>query len=343
VEVNGPRQWSLPLNDASQVAEARRRAATLAEQLRFDETRGGALSIAVTEAATNIVKHAQAGELVLRALNGGPPGVELLALDRGPGIADLGQCLRDGYSTRGTSGTGLGSIQRQADEFDAHSLPGKGTALLARFWASKPGRPAAGPRAALRVGAVCLPIRGEEAPGDDWDLQTLPAGSRLMVADGLGHGTLAAEAAAAAVATLRENPGLPLPRLLEKMHNMLRATRGAVAAIAELDADNGVVLYAGIGNISAVLWGPERSQNLVSMNGTMGHSVTSVREFSYAWPKDGLLVVHSDGLSTRWDLELYPGLTSRDPSLVAGVLYRDFARGKDDVTVLVARRTEPSA
>jgi anti-sigma regulatory factor (Ser/Thr protein kinase) len=341
VEVSaGPRQWSLPVTEASQVAEARRRAAALGRELAFDEAQSGALAIAVTEAGTNLVKHAKGGELLLRMLSfGAAAGVELIAIDRGPGIADLGQCLRDGYSTRGTSGTGLGAIQRQADEFEAHSLVGRGTAVLARVWAKKPGGPSEAPLP-LEAGALCLPIHGESVPGDAWDLQPLAAGSRLLVADGLGHGELAAEASAAAVATLRENPGLSLPRLLEKMHAALRATRGAVAAVAELDLDNRVVRYAGVGNISAVLQGRERRQNLVSMNGTLGHTLPGVREFSYPWPEDALLVVHSDGLNTRWDLDEYPGLTARHPSLVAAVLYRDFARGRDDVTVLVVRRTE---
>ncbi len=64
------------------------------------------------------------------------------------------------------------------------------------------------------------------------------------------------------------------------------------------------------------------------------------QEFAYPFPKGATLVMHSDGLISRWTLDAYPGLAAHDPALVAGVLYRDFQRGRDDVTVLVARGAE---
>jgi hypothetical protein len=122
------------------------------------------------------------------------------------------------------------------------------------------------------------------------------------------------------------------------MHERLHAGRGAVAAVAEIDTQRGVLRYAGIGNISGSIWTDEASQSLVSMNGTMGHSAARARDFSYSWSAGALLVMHSDGLATRWSLADYPGLTRKNPSIVAGVLYRDFTRGRDDVTVVVARQ-----
>jgi len=53
-----------------------------------------------------------------------------------------------------------------------------------------------------------------------------------------------------------------------------------------------------------------------------------------------MLVLHSDGLVSHWSLDAYPGLAARDPSLIAGILYRDFTRGRDDVTVVVAKAEE---
>ena len=86
-------------------------------------------------------------------------------------------------------------------------------------------------------------------------------------------------------------------------------------------------IYAGMG----------RSQHLVSVNGTAGHQIARIREFSYPWPEDGILVMHSDGLSTATGTRIHPALALRDPSLIAGVLYRDFRRGHDDATVVVAK------
>lgn len=64
--------------------------------------------------------------------------------------------------------------------------------------------------------------------------------------------------------------------------------------------------------------------------------------FTYPWSPDAVVVLHSDGLRTRWRLDAYPGLARRHPSLIAGVLYRDFARRRDDVTVLVVAAAPPS-
>jgi hypothetical protein len=73
------------------------------------------------------------------------------------------------------------------------------------------------------------------------------------------------------------------------------------------------------------------------VNGTVGHQIPRLREFAYAWPEDGILVLHSDGLATGTSLENQSALGARDPGLIAGVLYRDFSRGADDATVVVAK------
>ena len=99
-----------------------------------------------------------------------------------------------------------------------------------------------------------------------------------------------------------------------------------------------MLTFAGVGNISGQIYsGAQAGQHLVSVNGTAGHQMQRIREFSYPWPDDGMLVMHSDGLSTHTGLEKHPGLALHDPSLIAGVLYRDFTRRNDDATVVVAK------
>ena len=123
-----------------------------------------------------------------------------------------------------------------------------------------------------------------------------------------------------------------------RVHQALRSSRGAAVAIARIDRRRGKLTFAGVGNISARIYaGSETRQNLVSLNGTAGHQCDRIQEFNYAWPEDGLLILHSDGLSTGTGLESYPGLAARDPALIAAVLYRDFCRGRDDATVVVAK------
>src|SRR5262249_3039287 len=195
----------VPITEASQVAAARRTALQMASRLGLSETETGALALVVTEAATNLVKHAQAGQLLLRTLEAAEaPGVELLALDTGPGMAHVGLCLQDGYSTAGSPGTGLGAITRLATLWDLYSVPGQGTALLAqvvrrarRLPAEElPLHSAPGP---LVVGGVCVPYPGEMVCGDAWMVTQQDARCLMLVADGLGHGPLAAEAAHAVV------------------------------------------------------------------------------------------------------------------------------------------------
>src|SRR5262245_18331314 len=329
-------QFVVAVTEASQVAEVRRQVAALASQLRFNESALGRLAIVVTEAATNLAKHAMQGEIVVRSLEAqNRAGIEILALDKGPGITNLTESLRDGHSTAGSPGTGLGAMSRLASPFDLHSVPGKGTALWARLWVGiDAGRE---PANLLDVGVVCKARPGEAICGDAWDTAKILGRVMYLVADGLGHGLGAASAAREAIRIFQANLQHGLARILEAAHEALGSTRGAFLGIAELDPEQKLVRYAGIGNISGAIVAAGSSRHLVTMNGTVGHDVHKIREFSYPFPNSSLLMLHSDGLNTHWNLDHYPGLIAKPPSLIAGVLYRDHQRGNDDVTVLVAK------
>jgi hypothetical protein len=257
-------------------------------------------------------------------------------LDRGPGVARIEDCLRDGYSTKDTAGTGLGAISRLADEFDVYSQPGKGTCLVARVYSSSESRPRS-TQHLFSIGAVQVPVRGESQCGDNWGLREENGCVALMVADGLGHGPDAAEASKEAIAVLMRSTDLAPVVLLERVHQALRGTRGAAVAVARIEAAQNELHFAGVGNISAMIITPGSTQHLVSHNGTAGHNVRKFQNFAYAWPTNGLLVMHSDGITTSWRLDLYPRLSEHHPSLVAAVLYRDASRGRDDACVVVAR------
>ncbi|MBD1939340.1 ATP-binding SpoIIE family protein phosphatase [Microcoleus sp. FACHB-68] len=327
---------ALPILESSQAGEARRIAMAIATRLGFNETERGQVGIVVTEVANNLVRHAKDGLLLLQAVTKNDiTGMEILALDKGPGISDIQECLRDGFSTAGTPGNGLGAVSRLSAFFEIHSTPKVGTALLSHLWASP--MPVKQSNNNLEIGVVCLPMAGEEVPGDGWATDQQAGRSLLLVADGLGHGPLAAQASLEAVRIFRENVRKSPAEIIAAAHAALRSTRGAALAIAEVDFERQVVRFAGVGNISGCVFSPEGSYSMVSHNGTVGHEVRKIQEFVYQWPKGGLLVMHSDGLSTQWRLDRYPGLITRHPSLIAGVLYRDFYRGRDDVTVLVAR------
>jgi anti-sigma regulatory factor (Ser/Thr protein kinase) len=328
--------FTIAIEDSSQVGEARRTAGAVAAAAGLNETDAGRFAILATEAATNIAKHAGRGEMMLRSIRApGMRAAELVAIDNGPGIPDLDRAMRDGYSTAGSPGGGLGAFSRLATRFDMYTAAGGGTVLLARVEA-----PIAGERGrhTLDVGVVRVPKRGELDCGDDWGLVIDEDGRALLtVVDGLGHGRAAAEAARRAVQIATEHSSNAAGVVVATVHAGLRATRGAALAVAELSADQSSIRFSGLGNIAASVISSAGSKSLVSHNGIAGHEMRKIQEFPYDWPRDGMLVVHSDGVSSRWDLSRYPGLASRDPSVVAGVIYRDYSRGRDDALVVVVR------
>jgi anti-sigma regulatory factor (Ser/Thr protein kinase) len=327
---------SITIDSPSDASAARRAAEDLARRSDFDTTRTGQVAIVVTELATNILKHAQHGEmLVTPCRRASMAGLEVLALDRGRGIADVRAALTDGQSTAGTLGHGLGAVRRMANDFDIFAEPGKGTVALARLWAKAD---AAVEATGLTIGAVNVAKPGEDACGDAWSTHVGRDYATLMVADGLGHGLLAAEASAAAVQAFERDP-LRSPSLaLDDVHAALRPTRGAAVAIAAIEFGRDIVTFAGLGNIAGSVVTEQVRRSLVSHNGTAGHVARKLQEFSYPMLPSASLVLHSDGLGSHWNPAEYAGLWSRDPSVAAGVLYRDFTRRRDDVTVLVGRR-----
>ena len=325
----------IAIEDPSQTAEARRVARKMAGDIGFDEVRAEQVAIAITEAATNILKHAGQGEILLRSTLGAFPEMEFVALNRGPGMSNLDECLRDGFTTGSSPGEGLGAIRRLSDVSDFYSAPGKGTAVLAR-WRSRAPAPAMA--AVLGIGAVNVPKRGQEVCGDAWGVEQTDQVSTLLIADGLGHGYEASLASREAVRTLHGNPDLAPGALVELSHKALRSSRGAAVAVARIDRERGKLTFSGMGNVAGQIYsGAEAAQHLVSVNGTAGHESQRIREFSYPWPENGMLIMHSDGLTTATGIESQPRLALHDPSLIAAVLYRDFNRGQDDATVVVAK------
>lgn len=330
----------IPMKGQSDVAAARRIAAGVARAAGFGAVDEGRAALVATELAGNLVRHARGGEFLVQGGEEGAACVEMLALDRGPGMADITACLRDGFSTAGTPGTGLGAIQRQSETFDVQSLPGVGSIVLARLWRGRlaPAPPLDG---RLASGVVNLPKVGEQVCGDSWGLAAGPNAAALLVADGLGHGPLAAAASLEAVRLFRRAPFGPPAEVLQVVHAGLRPTRGAAVAVARLELGAAELVFAGIGNIAGAILAGGEVRRLPSMSGTAGHTAQRIREFRYPIAGNTLLVLCSDGLLTSWSLDRYPGVAGRDPLLIAGLLYRDFNRGRDDVTVAVLKVAAP--
>jgi anti-sigma regulatory factor (Ser/Thr protein kinase) len=319
----------LDIQEESGVGEARRQVARIAGTLGLSESESSRLAIIVTELGTNMIKHGGGGSILIGSTHAvGGAGAEVLAIDSGRGIADIARAFEDGYSTAGSPGTGLGAVRRQADFLQLFSAPGKGATLLARVGGSRTGPE--------KVGGISIPMRGESVDGDGWGVHQNGSVIRLMVVDGLGHGQTAADAAQQARNAFHDGAA-DVVAAVEAIHGALRGTRGAAVAVAEVDPEREILSYCGVGNISTTIVTPEARRSTVSMHGIAGHNVRELRLFTYPCPAGALVVMHSDGVSTRWDLAEYPGLVGKDPALIAAVLWKTYRRESDDSTVVVAR------
>jgi anti-sigma regulatory factor (Ser/Thr protein kinase) len=332
----------VPVVESTHVSEARRAAVNLATRAGFEDTDTGRVSLVVTECATNLVKHAGSGEILLRAGGGDDPAFEVLALDRGPGMKNLDQAFRDGYSTVGSAGTGLGAIRRLSSEVDIFTTEGRGTALLARIRAKAGGTVAPARRETVEVGVVSTAMPGESVGGDGWAVRRTRDTAVALVIDGLGHGVAAAECSRLAVNTFEQQTSNDPLALLATLHRAVRSTRGGAASVAAIDFRQGTLRFTGIGNVAGLIWSDGAARHMTSMAGILGHESRTVREFTYPVSLNDIVLLYSDGLSTHLSLNSYPGIQTRDAAVVAGVLYRDWNRGRDDSTVLVLKiRSRP--
>jgi anti-sigma regulatory factor (Ser/Thr protein kinase) len=318
------------ITDASSVGEARRRGLLMAERLGFDEVRCGEFALLITEVARNVLIHAQTGQAILMGLKE-PHGsvARILALDNGPGIADVARAMSDGYSTGGTMGSGLGAMKRLAGALEIFTGRNGTIVLLeTRSTAAENG---------LQIAGMAVPYPGERLCGDGWAYHKGPTRSSILLVDGLGHGRPAAEAAEEAVQAFHRHVERAPGEILSYVHDGLKKTRGGVAAVAEIRPAEKVLTYAAVGNTAATVLSKGSSRSLVSHSGTLGVASPRIQEFRMEWPQDAILIMHSDGLTSHWDLSTYSGLLSRHAAIIGGALFRDYRRLRDDASVVVVK------
>ena len=344
------------LTAAPDVGALRRLARELAVEQHASDAECGRVELVATELGTNTLQHARPpGYMLLQPLT--LPqcrGVEILAVDHGPGIRDLATVLAglpDRSSDRSAPpadprrapqglGVGLSAVRRQASEFDIHSQRDRGTVVLARIF-FEPRRGELG----FRAGTVSVPVLGEQENGDAYAFVDQAGGCAVLVADGLGHGPQAARASVAAAAVFRRAGALDPESYFHAAHEELRGTRGAAVSLCCIFPEQDRLLFAGVGNVEGRIHLASGSVGLAPRTGTLGMNPKAprieLREF--AWEPGAILILHSDGLRRHYDLATYGDLRKRDPALIAAVLHRDLARLRDDATVMVVRDTRAKA
>ena len=334
------------------IGHARRLILELAAEVGFTDPALDELAIVVNELATNLVKHdAVCGTLSARRVDDrARVGIEIISHDHGPGIADVFLAEVDGESTCGTNGNGLGAVRRLTDwceirsnaetgGTDATSAATRkqiGTTVTCGKWTPNPTLPpVVSDHLDVSVRTRCFP--GEKVCGDQYFVNHLHGVSTVCVIDGLGHGLKANKAATAALDYVNNNFKKPLKEVFDGTHRTCAGTRGVAMTMAKVDLEKRILTYAAVGNVTLRVLSAKTSMTGVNMNGTLGLCVHHIRVFEEPWIPGSILLVHSDGISEKWQLSAYPGLSQENPQVICERIYRDFRRGNDDATLVVGK------
>ncbi|AZM57449.1 hypothetical protein DMA15_04160 [Streptomyces sp. WAC 01529] len=327
-----PTTLHVPIDHHSAVQTAASRARALAHACRMPGALPDQAAVLASELASNISKHARNGALFLQPspLGGRSPldtALDVVAVDNGPGIPDIGLSLTDGFSTTKTMGAGLGAVRRIATDFTLRSASGRGTLAHARLAVPQGRRPGAD------IGALCLPAGGEQICGDGYAVVEGDGNWTGLVIDGLGHGPEAAAASQRAVRTFQSCSEAPLPEVLNALHSALRHTRGAAATAIRVGS--GRAEYCGVGNIRvAAVSAHGVHRQLTGQAGIVGYNLPTPRSRFLDLSDCTAVVVYTDGIDHRWTHDPAPDRLSLPPTLLAASLAHTHRRHRDDATVL---------
>jgi len=332
---------SYPIEDRSFLSLIKAEIKKLSDEVGLTTEETGKLNIIVTELLTNLVKFGQKDReiLVKPIIKNNYPGIELISIDKGPGAKEPGKMMEDGYSTSGTKGEGLGAIKRLSDEFDIYTHS-TGTIVLSRVYKKKINIYDK-PKDKFDFAGIMVAKKGEHVCGDQWYVDEKDDECRILVVDGLGHGPEANHAAVLAVETFKSQSKFDSPEeSIDQIHNHIKKTRGAVGLAVKINNAKKTMSHCGVGNISCRIVNTvnyENNKSLILFNGILGLNVKRMNNSISSWDNNKTIIIHSDGLNTRWDLNNYPGILNHHPAIIAAVLYRDNNRKTDDITVLVGR------
>lgn len=326
---------SFSANDRSYFSLLKKDIHRLAEDAGLKKLRISELDIIVAELTSNLFKYGENGEILFGVFqNLDAPYIELICIDSGPGIHNPAKMVADGVSTGNTMGHGLGSIKRLSDTFDIYSLVGWGTIVLSRIYVNgKPGK-----KSQVTVRPLVISKPGETTSGDGIVYKLTKDGIKLMLCDGLGHGPEANKAINEAAINFRVFPDKSPTATLRFLHNSIKKTRGMVANVVNYDFKSKFWTSAGIGNIAARWLGPGTSKNHMSYNGIVGHNIPgTMNDQQYSSDDYNQLILCSDGIKTRWDMNKYPLIQKCDPAVLCAALYKDHARRTDDMSVIIIK------
>ena len=333
---------TLTISDESGVILAGRQTKTVLRELNFDPAAVEDIVLAVHELASNIVKHADRGTITLTPrICDDRYGIEINATDSGPGIVDVEQAIVDGYSTAGGLGGGLGTVHRLMDEvvIDSDHNAQAGFQVTATRWSREPSpSPHAAPP--LVVGTATRPKPGCDQNGDAFLIEHKAGETLVGVIDGLGHGQAAHHASRQAKQYVRTHTDQSVADLFAGVERVCRDTRGVVMLLARFEWRAGTVTLGSVGNITLRVCDSPTARHLTPKRGVLGNRAPNPRISEWKWPPSAVMVIHSDGLTSRWQCDEFSFRDDRTITETAEDLLQQLSNGEDDATVLIISGAE---
>ncbi|RYY96191.1 MAG: serine/threonine protein kinase [Chitinophagaceae bacterium] len=319
--------------DRSYFAILKKEVHALATAGGFSAKRVAEVDIVVAELVSNLARHAGGGELFAKLFeDNGRQGLELIAVDSGPGISDLKAMMQDGASSKDSLGQGLGAIRRLSDLLQIYTQKDWGTLQLVRIYnkaataAQKPGP--------VDIRSLVVPKPGETECGDGFYYKQTKEHVKLFLGDGLGHGPEAAHAVRTAIDAFKICPEDTAAENLRFIHSAVKKTRGLVATVAIFSMRDKRWRICGVGNIATRLHSAMSSRNHNSYNGIVGLNMpNTLNDQLLDYEKGQTIVMCSDGIKSKWDLQRLTGIQRYDLSLLNAALFKEFARQTDDMSV----------
>ncbi|CAC9974323.1 serine/threonine protein kinase [Flavobacterium sp. WLB] len=326
------------IDDRSLIAFIKREIHNLALQLGFTPHRAGETDIIVAELTSNLIKYANGGELLYRAnIEEGQNEIEIYCLDKGIGFENVSKIMNDGYSSSNTLGHGLGSIKRLSNDFQIYSMKNWGCVQYVKI-CEKPDFRLSDIQKGLYHKAIALNYPGEKVCGDGYHIKNLKKGFQIFVGDGLGHGVNAHEAVQLAVKAFKQSVESDPAEILRDIHSKVKKSRGLVATVATVDYSLETWNICGIGNINTRIYDGLENKTYTPYNGIIGHNIPRTLNNSVVpYKKHQIIIMHSDGLRTRWNLSDMNSIFKQSPGIIASALLKENIRGTDDATILVGK------
>ncbi|AOC96684.1 Serine/threonine-protein kinase RsbT [Flavobacterium anhuiense] len=326
------------IDDRSLIAFIKREIHNLALQLGFTPHRAAETDIIVAELTSNLMKFANGGELLYRAnIDGEYKEIEIYCLDKGVGFDNVVKIMNDGYSSSNTLGHGLGSIKRLSNDFQIYSMKNWGCVQYVKI-CEKPDLEIPSAKSGLNHATIAVNYPGEKLCGDGYYIKQTSKGFQIFVGDGLGHGESANEAVEAAIKAFRQTIETEPAAILRDIHIKVKKTRGLVATIASVDYKSEVWNICGIGNINTRIYNGLDNKTYTPYNGIIGHNVPrTLNNTIVPYRRHQIIIMHSDGLRTRWSLNDLTSIFKQSPNIIASALYKENIRGNDDATILVGK------